>query len=78
MKLAPRRHVVEQILDGDLRAAWKCAFAPRRQSFRRQFRLPFRSRSAWVSSVSRETEAMEGSASPRNPSVLIENRSSGS
>jgi hypothetical protein len=40
-------------------------------------RVPSASRSA-VSSTSRDTEAMEGSASPRNPSVRILARSAGS
>ena len=38
-------------------------------------RVPVVSSAERVSSIKRETEAMDGSASPRNPSVAIESRS---
>ena len=77
-EFAPRRRVEEEIGDGDGGSAGQGGVVHAQNLCRRRFRCGFRPvRSpVAVSSVTRATEAMEGSASPRKPSVAIESRSS--
>ncbi len=75
-ELAPRGDVIEEVAHGDGGAAAVRGFLARSiLPPAISMRVPVVSSGARVSSSSRETDAMEGSASPRNPRVEMESRS---
>ena len=70
-ELAPRRHPGEQLFDPHPRARRQCGWSFGRHAPRDRPRAasPARHRGTRLSSVSRATLAIDGSASPRKPSV---------